>query len=373
MPEKTDGTDRRKSAAIFRRKLLGWYRSHRRDLPWRVSRDPYRIWISEVMLQQTTVATVVPYFQRWMHRFPDVETLSRSSLQEVLKAWQGLGYYQRARNLHRAARTIVSEYKGRIPDDYETLHSLPGFGPYTTAAVLSIAYDRPIPVMDANVRRVGMRIMGLQGEAVTKNDRTLLAYLEPYLPSRKPGVFNQAMMELGALVCRARNPACLICPLIEFCRAYALGEQEIIPRPRRRTTIHLEAVIGVIQEGDRYLIQKRPESGLLAGLWEFPGGKLKPGETPQQALHRELREELGVEMDNAEYLTTVEHAYTQFRVTLHAYTCRLRLRPKLNRDTHRWVTLRSMQRYPFPSGTVRIIRKLETGQILRPSKEKLKE
>jgi len=361
MPKERNETDRLNPTAVFRRKLLGWYRAHRRDLPWRASRDPYRIWISEVMLQQTTVAAVIPYFLRWMERFPDIEKLSRASLQEVLTAWQGLGYYQRARNLHRAARIIVSEHKGCIPDDYDDLRSLPGFGPYTTAAVLSIAYDLPFLAMDANLRRVGMRLVGLRGESAPRHDRTLSAYLEPYLPSRNPGTFNQALMELGAQVCRARNPACLICPLIELCRAYALGEQEIIPRPRRRTTIHLEAVIGVIREGDRFLIQKRPDTGLLAGLWEFPGGKLKPGETAEQALRRELREELGVDLDDADYLTTVEHAYTQFRVTLHAYACRLHQRPKLNRDTRRWVTLSGMRRFPFASGSVRIIRKLRSG------------
>ncbi len=362
MTPKTDGTSRPKQAAVFRRKLLAWYRAHRRDLPWRGSRDPYRIWISEVMLQQTTVSAVIPYFQRWMERFPDVASLSRASLQEVLRAWQGLGYYRRARNLHQAARTIVSEHEGRIPVDYATLRSLPGFGPYTTAAVLSIAFSRPFPVVDANVRRVGMRLIGLRGEAATpRDDQTLLAYLEPMLPSRNPGAFNQALMELGALVCRAKNPACLICPLSEFCRAYARGEQEIIPRPRRRISIRLEAVIGIIREGDRYLIQKRPDSGLLAGLWEFPGGKLEPNEAPEQALRRELREELGVDMNDADYLTTVEHAYTQFRVRLHAYVCRLSRRPKLKRDTHRWVTLSGMRRYPFASGSVRIIKRLESG------------
>ncbi len=361
MPKERNETDGLNPTAVFRRKLLGWYRAHRRDLPWRASRDPYRIWISEVMLQQTTVAAVIPYFLHWMERFPDIEKLSRASLQEVLTAWQGLGYYQRARNLHRAARIIVSEHEGCIPDDYDSLRSLPGFGPYTTAAVLSIAYDLPFLAMDANLRRVGMRLVGLRGESAPRHDRTLSAYLEPYLPSRNPGTFNQALMELGAQVCRARNPACLICPLIEFCRAYALGEQEIIPRPRRRTTIHLEAVIGVIREGDRFLIQKRPDTGLLAGLWEFPGGKLKPGETPEQALRRELREELGVDLDDTDYLTTVEHTYTQFRVTLHAYACRLRQRPKLNLDKRRWVTLSGMRRFPFASGSVRIIRKLRSG------------
>jgi A/G-specific adenine glycosylase len=343
----------------FRQRLLRWYRTHRRELPWRATRDPYRIWISEIMLQQTTVQAVIPYYRRWIERFPDVFVLAQAGLQAVLKEWQGLGYYQRARNLHSAAKAVAEEHMGEVPRDFDTLSSLPGFGPYTTAAVLSIAYDLPYPVLDANVRRVCMRLMGLHGRADPGKDRAIRRFLEPLLPKRGMGTFNQALMELGALVCRSRNPTCLVCPVTDFCRAYAAGEQEVIPRPRKISYTKIEAVLAVIREGDRYLIQKRPETGLLAGLWEFPGGKLEPGETSEQALRREVREELGVEVTDSRFLTSVEHAYTQFRVTLHAFACRLSEPPRLRKSTHRWITLRGMRRYPFPSGSVRLIRFLE--------------
>ncbi len=346
----------------FHSSLLRWYRTHRRELPWRTTRDPYRIWISEIMLQQTTVSAVIPYYKRWLERFPDVESLSRAPLQSVLKEWQGLGYYQRARNLHRAAGIFFRKYAGRIPDDYATLIKLPGFGPYTTAAVLSIAYALPYPVLDANVRRVCMRLMALLGEANTGKDISIRRFLEPHLPSRKMGTFNQALMELGALVCRSQNPKCLLCPVTEFCKAYEQGVQEVIPRPRKQTYTQLEAVVGIIQRQDRYMIQKRAEKGLLAGLWEFPGGKVKPPETLEHALYREILEELGVEVTAHTYLTSVEHAYTQYRVKLHAFACRLKEEPKLPRDIHRWVTLRGMRRYPFPSGSVRLIRFLEKNK-----------
>ena len=173
------------------------------------------------------------------------------------------------------------------------------------------------------------------------------------------GTFNQALMELGALVCRAQNPACLLCPVTRFCKAYAQGEQEVIPRPRKREYVQLEAVVGIIQKENRYLIQKRPEKGLLAGLWEFPGGKMKPSESREQALRREIKEELGVGVAGCSYLTSVEHAYTQYRVKLHAYACRLQQEPVLSRQTRRWITLKGMRRFPFPSGSVRIIRFLE--------------
>ncbi len=348
-----------RDATEFRGKLLRWYRTHKRKLPWRETRDPYLIWSSEIMLQQTTVQAVIPYFERWTERFPDVETLARAGLQTVLKEWQGLGYYQRARNLHNAAKIVAAEHGGEVPRDYDTLISLPGFGPYTTAAVLSIAYDLPHPVLDANVRRLCMRLMGLRGQADTGKDRVIRKFLEPILPRRGMGTFNQALMELGALVCRSRNPACLVCPVAESCAAYAAGEQEIIPRPKKISYTRIEAAIAIICENDRFLIQKRPETGLMAGLWEFPGGKLEPGETQEQALRREVREELCVEVTESRFLTSAEHAYTQFRVTLHAFACRLSARPRLRRDRHRWVTLRGMRRYPFPSGSVRLIRFLE--------------
>ncbi len=337
------------------RKLVTWYKAHRRRLPWRETSDPYRIWISEIMLQQTTVRAVIPYFERWMRLFPDLRTLARASLQKVLRAWQGLGYYQRARNLHRAAGILVSDHNGRIPNDERTVRRLPGFGPYTTAAVLSLAYGRPLPVIDANVRRVLMRVLGLRGEASARNDRTIMEFLGGLFPTRDPGLFNQALMELGALVCRSRNPLCLRCPLAASCRALRESRQEVIPRPRKRATKRIEAVVAVIEDRGRFLIQRRPPGGLFPGLWEFPGGKRERGESRERALRREVLEETGVRIGNIRFLTTVEHAYTQFQVTLHVYRCELRAPAPRPVKDRRWVSLRSIRRYPLPSGSVKIV------------------
>ena len=307
------------------------------------------------MLQQTTVPAVIPYYGRWLKVFPDIGSLSRAPLRKVLREWQGLGYYQRARNLHKAAKTIVREYGGRIPDDECTLGSLPGFGPYTTAAVLSLVYGKPLPVIDANVRRVLMRVLGLRGTAEARVDKTLRAFLETVFSKDSPADFNQAMMELGALVCRSRNPQCLACPVREFCRAAREGTQEIIPRPRTLGLEKIEAVVAVIEKDGRILIQKRPSRGLLADLWEFPGGKVEPGESLTAALRREVREELGVEVEDVRRLTTVQHAYTRFLVTLHAYACRIRDPGFKLGPQHRWVTLASIRKYPLPSGSVKIV------------------
>jgi A/G-specific adenine glycosylase len=307
------------------------------------------------MLQQTTVQAVIPYYERWLKVFPDLRSLARAPLRKVLREWQGLGYYQRAGNLHRAAKTIVSEHSGKVPDDESVLRDLPGFGPYTTAAVLSIAYGKPLPVIDANVRRVLMRVLGLRGTAEARTDKKLRAFLETVFSKESPGDFNQAMMELGALVCRSRNPQCLACPVREFCRAAREGTQEIIPRPRTLRFEKIEAVVAIIQKEGRILIQKRPAGGLLGGLWEFPGGKVEPGESLTEALRREIREELGVEIKDVRRLTTVRHAYTRFQVTLHAFTCQIR-DPKFKPGPRRrWVTLGSIRKYPLPSGSVKIV------------------
>jgi len=351
--------------ARFSRKLLKWYSAHHRKLPWRKTQDPYKIWISEIMLQQTTVQAVIPYYEKWIHQFPDVQTLSASSLQRVLKAWQGLGYYQRAKNLHKASRILMEKYKGKIPSDYEELIKLPGFGPYTTAAVLSIAYNKLFPVIDANVRRVWMRLMGMAKESTPKVDKAIQTFMQPYLSPQKMGQFNQAVMELGSLVCRPKNPLCLLCPLQDHCKAFLLGEQEIIPRPQKRNTRKIEAVIGIMEKRGKYLIQKRPPQGLLSDLWEFPGGKRRKDETLEQALRREIREELGAEIEGIQLLTQVKHAYTQFQVKLSAFQCRPRTAPSLSRDGHRWVTLKGMRKYPFPSGSAKIIQFLEDRENKR--------
>ncbi len=307
------------------------------------------------MLQQTTVRAVLPYYHTWLERFPDIESLARAPLRDVLRAWQGLGYYQRARNLREAAREVVREHNGSLPADRDALRRLPGFGPYTTAAVLSLAFDRPLPVIDANVRRVLMRVLATEGPASPSLDNGFLAVLEKIIPRAAPGAFNQAMMELGALVCRSANPQCLGCPVRGFCRAAADGRQETIPRPRRIVTTPVEAVVAVIRRDGRFLIRQRPDPGLLAGLWEFPGGKREPGESHVEALRREVREEVGAEVADIRFLTTVRHAYTRFQVTLHAFTCRFRRTPALPKKNFRWVTLRSIRRYPLPSGSVRIV------------------
>jgi A/G-specific adenine glycosylase len=312
------------------------------------------------MLQQTTVPAVIPYYERWIEVFPDVRSLARAPLRRVLREWQGLGYYQRARNLHRAAATIVRDHGGRVPGDEETLRLLPGFGPYTTAAVLSLAFGRPLPVLDANVRRVLMRLLGLRGTAEAKLDRRLRPFLDSVFPKTSPGDFNQAMMELGAIVCRSRNPQCLACPVRGFCRAARQGTQEIIPTPKKLRLEKIEVAVAVIERDGRVLLQERPAGGLLAGLWEFPGGKVEPGEGLTAALRREVREELGVEVDSVRRLTTVRHAYTRFEATLHAFRCRIAAGSGFEPGrSRRWVTLKNIRRYPLPSGSVKIVDFLE--------------
>lgn len=340
----------------FSRDLIRWYTKHKRDLPWRRTQDPYKIWISEIMLAQTTVPTVIAYYERWIKTFPTIHDLARAPLQMLLKQWQGLGYYNRARNLHKTAKILVKEHQGRIPPDPLIIRQLPGFGPYTTGSVLSIAYDMPLPIIDANIRRVVMRLLALQGEANTKQDLRVHEFLLKVLPSRGAGDFNQALMELGALVCR-KNPQCSLCPISQYCHAYQQGIQEKIPRLKKKIIKDIQAVIAVIQKGDYYFIQKRPSRGLLADLWEFPGGKIQKGETKKRALIRELKEELGLPLKSARPLFEVKHFYTQFRVHLSVFACSLEGRPKVDAN-HQWVSYKDFSQYPMPSASSKIIKKL---------------
>ena len=280
------------------------------------------------MLQQTTVNTVISYYEKWINVFPTIHDLAKAPLQTVLKQWQGLGYYNRVRNLHKAAFVIINEHNGVLPKDPQVIRSLSGFGPYTTGSVLSIAYDIPLTIIDANVRRVVMRLLALPGVADTKQDLKVNEFLLKVLPAKGVGDFNQALMELGALVCRNKEPLCASCPVSKYCQAYKQGKQEIIPEPKKKIITDIHAVIAIIKKRDHYFIQKRPSKGLLADMWEFPGGKIEAGESKQKALARELKEELDVQLRSSKHLFNVKHFYTQFRVNLSVFACTLHDQPK---------------------------------------------
>ncbi|MBN2143856.1 MAG: A/G-specific adenine glycosylase [Candidatus Aureabacteria bacterium] len=347
-------------AFCFSNTLLSWYEKHKRDLPWRKNRDPYSIWISEIMLQQTQVQTVIPYFQRWMKMFPDIQTLANASLDEVLKAWEGLGYYGRARNLHRAADFLVRNRNGLIPDNEKDLLKLPGIGKYTSGAVLSIAFNQKKPVLDGNVIRVLSRIHAIRKKINKKGTKDALWKLAGVLlPEENPGEFNQALMELGAIICRSSQPLCMRCPVRKGCKAYRLKSVYSFPvMDKNNPPQKISTAVGIIWKGEKIFIQQRPLHGLMGGLWEFPGGKLEKKETPEQALSRELKEELGIKVRIFKKRQVIRHAYTRFQVKLHPFDCTIlsghvRLSHAVR---HKWVTPEELKQYAFPAANVKLIR-----------------
>lgn len=313
------------TAAAIRAALLSFYDARRRDLPWRQDADPYRVWISEIMLQQTRVEAVVPFYDRWLERFPTVAHLADAPLDDVLKQWEGLGYYARARNLHRAARMVQERHAGELPRDIEALRALPGFGEYTTGAVASIAFGERLPAVDGNVRRVLSRLYDLADPGAAEL-RELAAAL---VPAERPGDFNQALMELGATVCTPRSPRCDACPVASCCRALAAGT--VAERPARRCARPVpEVAIGtaVVTTADgRVLLVRRPEDGLLGGMWSFPEAELLPGEEPGAAAARAARA-AGAVVGAGRALGEVLHAFTHRRVTYHAHLFRTAAPPE---------------------------------------------
>lgn len=352
----------------FARRLLTWYARHRRDLPWRRTRDPYRIWLSEILLQQTRVEAVIPYYERFLTRFPDVKTLAAAPLDDVLKTWEGAGYYARARNLHRAAQTIVTAHRGKFPRTVAALRQLPGIGPYTAGAIASIAFNIDTPLVDGNVERVLCRYAGLRADPATRAAQIRLWSLAAdLLPSGHAREFNQALMELGATVCLPRNPRCAECPVRRTCVARRLGIQNELPvRAPKKERPHQVIGVGIVTRRGRILIQQRLASGLLGGLWEFPGGKLEPGESLPQCVAREFREEVGLVVRVGPELIAVEHAYSHFSITLHAFLCeyvsgRVRLTAA---QQYKWVRPSELRDYAFPAANRKIIAALLTP---RPS------
>lgn len=350
--------------------LLTWWDADHADLPWRRTKDPYKIWVSEIMLQQTQITTVIPYYERWMARFPTVVELASAPLDEVLKYWEGLGYYSRARNLHSAAQMVVEAFNGRLPQTVKELLTLKGIGRYTAGAIASIAFDVSAPVLDGNVIRVLTRLFDISDDitqTATKNQLWQVA--EELVPTERAGDYNQALMELGQTVCLPKKPTCLLCPLQALCLARQRGTQHERPvRPPRKRTPHYDVAAGIIWRDEtavlnptgQFLIAKRPLDGLLGGLWEFPGGKQEPNETLPQTLKREIEEELGIDIKVGQFETSIKHAYTHFKITLHAYHAVYSAGTiqHLGVADHAWVTLEELEQYAFAVTDQKIIQSL---------------
>jgi len=338
---------------------MDWYDKNKRTLPWRDKVSPYGVWVSEVMLQQTQVKTVIPYYLRFMDQYPDVYALSASPLETVLKSWEGLGYYARARNLHTAAGIVASEMNGELPQQFSGLIALPGVGDYIASAVTSIAFHQAHAVVDGNVKRVLARLFCMdtpvndtRGHKPFKETASRLLYQE------NPGKFNQALMELGALICTPKSPACCKCPLSGLCAARAQDQVNRFPvriLKKKSPTHHI--AVGVIRKADRVLITRRALNGLLGGLWEFPGGKVEPGESARDACAREIKEETGVTAEVNAFLTRVNHAYTHFKIEMDVFCCswkkgRVRLNGPID---HKWIRLKEISLYPFPRANLKFI------------------
>lgn len=335
----------------FNRLILAWYTQHARELPWRGHVDAYGVWVSEIMLQQTRVETVIPYFQRWMRVFPTLTDLAAADEQQVLNLWEGLGYYSRSRSMVKAAHLVIDHYDGKLPSSPADLIRLPGIGKYTAAAISSIAFGADVAVLDGNVKRVLSRVLRFPNAVNTPDGEKKLWRLAEYLlPKGAAGDYNQALMDLGATLCTPRNPICNECPVISLCCAFKTDSQEQYPVMREKQPIpHITVCAAIIQQDGLVLIARRPSKGLLGGLWEFPGGKVESGESLQEALIREIREELGAEITVVQHFGEYQHAYTHFKVTLHAWLSNLTSAAPvaLEASEIRWVKVGDLADFPM--------------------------
>lgn len=342
--------------SAFRRKLLAWFDRHRRDLPWRVSRDPYRIWVSEVMLQQTTVAAVVPYFHRFLAAFPTVQALAAADEQQVLKLWEGLGYYRRARHLHAAAKQLA----GTLPDDPNVWAELPGVGRYILGAVLSQAFDRKLPIVEANTLRVLARLFGYPGDPREGKGREWVwSAAESLLPTKRVGDFNQAMMELGALVCTPASPRCSECPVARFCQANRDGTQDRIPPPKRaKNVVQVREAAVVIRDRGKVLLCRRPaDAGRWQNMWELPHAELGEAEDSLSGATRIARELTHLRVEMGEELTTVRHTVTHHSIAMACFEA-FRRSGRFKSGFYgegRWLSVTELGKYPVSTPQRRLI------------------
>jgi len=335
------------SPGEVRTRLLAWYDANRRDLPWRRTRDPYRILVAEYLLQRTRIASGTPYYERFLERFPTVRDLAAAPLDDVLAVWEGLGFYGRARNLHAAAQSIVKRHRGEIPRSYDELVSLPGIGPYTAGAVASIAFGIPVPAVDGNVTRVIARLFRIRENVATGAVRRRIAEIASRLVSpERPGAFNQALMELGAAVCTPVGPSCVTCPVERFCLARAAGEERELPiSPRPRSPRAVTVVFGLVTDNRRVLLVRRPRGQLLGGLWALPGGE-RSGPSEKADLKGSIRSQAGIEVRVGPRWSRVNRSFSHRKWSGSIYRCSPLRRPKRT-DSVRWVLREQALRLPL--------------------------
>ena len=346
--------------------LIDWYNAHQRELPWRIHPHPYHTLICEFMAQQTQINTLIPYYERWLIKYPTIQDVANSSEDSILKSWEGLGYYSRARNLHKTCQVITNDYNAVVPDSPDILLSLPGVGPYISAAVASIAYEIPVAVVDGNVLRVFTRLYGLFDDiGKDKTKQTIQKRLNQDIQQYQPSVFNQGLMELGATICTPKKPNCIQCPLSSICYAKNMDQTETLPIKSKKAPIpHHTVVVAIIKNNqDHFLITKRKKNQLLGGLWEFPGGKVKSNETLEDALHREIKEEVNLDIKINGFLCKVDHAYSHFKITMHAFICDVIDPSNLScksADDYSWINVTQLDEFAFPKANSVVIAHLNT-------------
>ncbi len=338
--------------------IVNWYNFNKRDLPFRLTKNPYKIWLSEVMLQQTKVNTVVPYYEKWIKHFPTLKSVALANFDDLLKLWEGLGYYNRCKNFHKATKIVLKHYDGMIPNTFEQFISLPGVGDYTAGAVLSIAFQKTFPAIDGNVVRVLSRLLGIKN-LTKRNLRRIKNTVISAIPPKNPGDFNQGLMELGATICLPKNPKCAGCPIISNCKAYERKKENIYPILQKKgKNPHISVVAGIIWRKKTFYIQKRKMNSMLGGLWEFPGGKVKNGETLQNALKRELIEECGFEPKIIKEIDPIKHSYSHFSITFHCFYCIENKTLLLPRKASAWITVDEIKLYSFPKANHKLFKLL---------------
>ena len=336
----------------MRSELLNWFYQNKRTLPWRRGRTPYRVWVSEIMLQQTQVNTVIPYYKKWIKKYPTLKSFKESNFDDVIKIWEGLGYYSRCHNMFNAAKLINSTF----PNNYDELINLPGIGDYTAKTILAIAFKKNLVGIDTNLERIGYRILGLKTKT-KRNQKRVVKYLEENQCTNNPGDYNEALMDLGSSLCKASITYCNQCPLKNICKAYASSSPILYPTPKVRKKIPIyDVAVSVIEYKNKILITKRLNKNFLPGLWEFPGGKIEKNETAIQTIIREVKEETNLTVSNPIFLGNIKHKYSHFGVNISLFISFPKSIKSLNlSQEYRWIKMKDILNYPLPKANHKML------------------